>query len=132
MFAANTFVQLSTWQRSILPQAPCDPEFPDSVERQKEEQKLIDEAEPLTEQESAEKEKLLQEVRHFGSSSFVSTQKPFALSCLKPNPLTLPLPLRGPWNLAFYQRIMSETTGRTTCTRRCSLCRLLLLFISRV
>ena len=44
-------------------QVPRDPEDPEGAERQKEEQKLIDESEPLTEEEIEEKESLLQEVR---------------------------------------------------------------------
>ena len=43
-------------------QVPRDPEDPQGAERQKEEQRLIDESEPLNEEETAEKEQLLQEV----------------------------------------------------------------------
>ena len=41
---------------------PRDPEDPNGAQRQKEDQRLIDEAEPLTDEEIAEKEKLLEEV----------------------------------------------------------------------
>ena len=43
-------------------QVPRDPEDPQGAERQKEAQRLIDEAEPLNEEEVTEKEQLLQEV----------------------------------------------------------------------
>lgn len=43
-------------------QVPRDPEDPQGADRQKEEQRLIDESEPLNEEETAEKEQLLQEV----------------------------------------------------------------------
>lgn len=46
----------------LLVQVPRDPEDPQGAERQKEEQRLIDDAEPLNEEEAAEKEQLLQEV----------------------------------------------------------------------
>ena len=41
---------------------PRDPDDPQGAERQKEAQRLIDESEPLNEEEVAEKEQLLQEV----------------------------------------------------------------------
>ena len=41
---------------------PRDPEDPNGAQNQKEAQRMIDEAEPLTEEEIAEKEKLLEEV----------------------------------------------------------------------
>ena len=43
-------------------QVPRDPEDPNGAQNQKEAQRMIDEAEPLTEEELAEKEKLLEEV----------------------------------------------------------------------
>ena len=43
-------------------QVPRDPEDPQGADRQKGEQRLIDESEPLNEEETAEKEQLLQEV----------------------------------------------------------------------
>lgn len=46
-------------------QVPRDPEDPRGADRQKEEQRLIDESEPLNEEETAEKEQLLQEVSSF-------------------------------------------------------------------
>ena len=46
----------------LFGQVPRDPEDPQGAERQKEAQRLIDEAEPLNEEEVTEKEQLLQEV----------------------------------------------------------------------
>lgn len=46
----------------VTMQVPRDPEDPNGAQNQKEAQKMIDEAEPLTEEEIAEKEKLLEEV----------------------------------------------------------------------
>jgi len=47
---------------SFVNKVPRDPEDPQGADRQKEEQRLIDESEPLNEEETAEKEQLLQEV----------------------------------------------------------------------
>lgn len=50
---------------SLVCKVPRDPDDPRGAERQKEAQKLIDESEPLNEEEVAEKEQLLQEVTLF-------------------------------------------------------------------
>lgn len=47
----------------VLLQVPLDLDDPNGIQRQMEQQKIVDEAEPLTEEEIAEKEKLLEEVR---------------------------------------------------------------------
>ena len=59
-FKAECVTQLQL--QYYFSQVPRDPEDPKGAERQKEEQKLIDEAEPLTDEEVEEKEALLQEV----------------------------------------------------------------------
>ena len=48
----------------LLYQVPLNPEMEDPEAYRKEEQERIDTAEPLTEEETAEKERLLQEVGH--------------------------------------------------------------------
>lgn len=49
-------------QSHCYSKVPRDPEDPNGAQNQKEAQRMIDEAEPLTEEEIAEKEKLLEEV----------------------------------------------------------------------
>ena len=56
MIICRTLIKL------LFGQVPRDPEDPQGAERQKEAQRLIDEAEPLNEEEVTEKEQLLQEV----------------------------------------------------------------------
>nr|XP_058962907.1 SWI/SNF-related matrix-associated actin-dependent regulator of chromatin subfamily A member 5-like [Pocillopora verrucosa] len=53
--------EIYAYRKSIGYKVPRDPEDPQGAERQKEEQRLIDDAEPLNEEEAAEKEQLLQE-----------------------------------------------------------------------
>lgn len=64
--AKKTHLPYKFWPKPLiiccLFQVPRDPEDPQGAERQKEAQRLIDESEPLNEEEAAEKEQLLQEV----------------------------------------------------------------------
>ena len=60
---------------------PRDPDDPRGAERQKEAQKLIDESEPLNEEEVAEKEQLLQEVTHQDYSSVEVKKDPCSCEC---------------------------------------------------
>ncbi|CAH3039125.1 unnamed protein product, partial [Porites lobata] len=53
--------EIYAYRKSIGYKVPRDPEDPQGAERQKEAQRLIDEAEPLNEEEVTEKEQLLQE-----------------------------------------------------------------------
>ena len=60
---------------------PRDPDDPRGAERQKEAQKLIDESEPLNEEEVAEKEQLLQEVT-YQQYCWVDVKKdPYSCEC---------------------------------------------------
>lgn len=48
----------------MFAQVPLNPEHPDAEEVQKQDQEKIDTAEPLSDEQLEEREKLLQEVQH--------------------------------------------------------------------
>ncbi|CAB4009762.1 SWI SNF-related matrix-associated actin-dependent regulator of chromatin subfamily A member 5- [Paramuricea clavata] len=54
-------MEIYAFRKNIGYKVPRDPEDPNGAQNQKEAQRMIDEAEPLTEEEIAEKEKLLEE-----------------------------------------------------------------------
>lgn len=60
-----TFSQQFTYHSSLGLQVPRNPDIPNPAVAQREEQKKIDGAEPLTPEETEEKEKLLTQVNYF-------------------------------------------------------------------